>query len=399
MRTCTFLLFLTALAAACDPAPLIPGTPRASHQPLSGRHRDGADSTALDIPPGEHVYLTAVRYPDSYDWELDTCAVEGTVWIDLYLDGQRVRSFPAGASVHPDMHRLAGGHLYADYSTPEETVVLRDGAELFRFPGREAIRGFLVREDGVHTLGQDRDGSGFTHRVDGREVFRSENGAILGSPDTGGGALSESGEDVFYACHLPSDHGTEYRVMQNAEVFRSETESDGIRAFGFLDGKVYQVQSARRRLLFRVDDRESALAVKGGEALLWCRMIPWDGEILALLCVTGAEGKRYFLQTSDGRTFQPAAGETVSGVLAEGKRMGWTVTGADGNLLRLRWSDGGSLSVGAEAYLTSTRCALLRDGHLHLALTGRGGAPNRYQKDAETVEIPFNGYFTSVVVE
>jgi len=398
MRTSVLLFGLAALAAACDPAPLFPGTPRVTHEPVSGRHRE-ADSTTLDIPPGEHVYLTAVRYPDGFDWELDTCAVEGTVWIDLYLDGQRIRSWPAGASVHPDMHRFTGGHLYADYSTATETVVLCDGAELFRFPGREAIRGFLVREDGIHTLGQDRDGNGFTHRVDGREVFRSENGAIIGDPDAGGGVLTESGEDVYYACRLPSERGMEYRVMQNAEVFRSEAVSDGIRAFGFLGGKICRVESARRRLLFRVDEQESALAVKGGEALLWCRMIPWGEKVLALLCVTGPEGKRYFLQASDGQTFQPAAGETVSEVLADGSRMGWTVTGADGNLQRLRWSDGGSLSVSAETYLTSGRCALLRDGHLHLALTGRGGAPNRYQKDAESVEIPFNGYFTSVVIE
>ena len=50
-------------------------------------------------------------------------------------------------------------------------------------------------------------------------------------------------------------------------------------------------------------------------------------------------------------------------------------------------------------YLASGRCALLRNGHLLLALTGRDGTPNRFQQDLETTDIPFNGYFTSVTVE
>ena len=397
MRHAASLLFLAVLAAACSPSPLFPGDPRGIHEPITGRPRKAADTTLTDFPPGEHVYLTAVRYPEGFDWELDTCAVEGDVWIDLYVDGTRFRSYPAGASVDPDMHRFSGGHLYADFSTREETVVLRDGAELFRFPGRETIRGFLVREDGIHTLGEDRDGSGFTHRVDGREVFRSENGNILGGPD--GNALTGIGEDVFYACRHPSEQGMEYRVMQNAEVLRSIPEGEGVRAFGFVDGKVCRVQSSRRRLSLWVDDRETALGIKGGEALMWCRLLPWGDEVLALLCVTGAEGKRFFLQASDGRTFQPDAGETVSDVLADAGRMGWTVTGADGNLRAFRWSDGGTLQAGTGAYLTSGRCALLRDGHLLLALTGRSGAPNRIQEDASSEDIPFNGYFTSITVE
>ena len=48
---------------------------------------------------------------------------------------------------------------------------------------------------------------------------------------------------------------------------------------------------------------------------------------------------------------------------------------------------------------SSGRCALLRNGHLFLALTGRSGTPNRFQRDGEVTEIPFNGYFTSVTVE
>ena len=402
MRRTIGLIGLTLLlAAACTREPLFSGSPRSIHEPPSGRHRKDSSATGDVLPPGEHIYLTAVRFPDGFAWQEDTCAVDGPVWIDLYRDGALVRSVPADGSVHPDMHRFMGGHLYTDSSTDTETVVSRDGAELFRFEGREALRGFLVREDGVHTLGQDRDGEGFSYRVDGRIVFRSETGTVLGRPDepgVPGGALAEYGENVCYTCRLPSERGPQYRVMLGGEVLYSLPDGSDVRAFGFLGGEQCRLLSAVRRYLFSVDDKSVDLAVRGGEGVLWCRMAAWEEQILALVCVSGPAGRRCFLQSSDGKTYQGDREETVGEILTDGKRMGWTVTGGRGDLLRIRWSDGTAME-NTGGYLASGRCALLRNGHLLLALTGRDGTPNRFQQDLETTDIPFNGYFTSVTVE
>ena len=399
MRTRFIITGLALLTAACTRDPLFPGTPRSSHEPGSGRR---ADSTVTDTPPpGEHVYLTAVRFPDGYAWDLDTCAVDGEVWIDLYRDGERVRSIPAGASVHPDMHRYVGGHLYTDYSTATETVLSRDGAELFRFEGREALQGFLVREDGVHTLGQDRDGDGFTYRIEGRTVFRSETGEVLGSldePGKLGGAFTACGEDVFYVCCLPSERGKEYHVMRNAERFRTFPIGDGTRSVLVADGIISRVQSKTRSLVLEVDGKASRLELGGGESCLWCRMAAWEDDVLALICAQRVGGKRYFLQTAGGKKFTPPSGETVSELLCDGVRMGWTVTDSRGSLLRVRWSDGG-VTEAVGGYLASGRCALLHDSRLYLALTGRNGAPNRLQEDDAHTDIPFNGYFTGITVE
>ena len=351
MRSIIGLIGLTLFAAACTRDPLFSGSPRSTHEPPTGRHRTDSSAGEDIVPPGEHIYLTAVRFPDGYAWQEDTCAVDGPVWIDLYRDGALVRSVPAGGSVHPDMHRFMDGHLYTDCSIGTETVVCRDGVELFRFEGREALRGFLVREDGVHTLGQDRDGDGFT-----------------------------------------------YRVMLGGELLHSLQEVSGIRAFGFLNGKPCRVQSTGRRCLLYVDDKSSDLAVRTGESILWCRMTAWEDDILVLFCVSGTAGRRCFLQASDGKTFQGDKEETVEEMLVEGKRVGWTVTGERGDLLRVRWSDG-TATEAAGGYLISGRCALLQNGHLLLALTGRDGTPNRFQQDKEKTDIPFNGYFTSVTVE
>ena len=398
MRNTIALLGLALLAAACIRDPLFPGTPRYSHEP-GGRR---TDSTTTDAPlAGEHIYLTAVRFPDGYAWDLDTCAVDGEVWIDLYRDSEKVRSIPAGASVHPDMHRYLGGHLYTDWSTDTETVVAREGVEQFRFEGREAIRGFLVREDGVHTLGQDRDGNGFTYRIDGRILYRSETGAVLGGPDTpgaAGGAFSEYGEDVFYVCCLPSERGKEYHVMRNAERHQSFPISDGTRAVLVAGGKVSRVRSKPRSLVLEVDGKETRLALGGGESCLWSQLTAWEEDVLALVCAQGSGGKRFFLQTAGGKSFTPPPGETITDLLSDGKRMGWTVTDARGDLLRVRWHDG-AVTECVGGTLVSGRCALVHNNRLFLALTGRDGAPNRFQEDNAHTDIPFNGYFTSVTVE
>ncbi len=401
MRRTIGIIGLVLLAAACTRDPLFFGSPRSTHEPLSGHdrsHSSGDDG----LTPGEHVYLTAVRFPDGYAWQEDTCAVDGPVWIDLYRDGTLVRSIPADGSVHPDMHRFMGGHLYSDRSIGTETVVSRDGEELFRFEGRESLRGFLVREDGVHTLGQDRDGEGFTYRVDGRVVFRSETGTVPGRPDepgAPGGALSEYADNVCYVCRLPSEQGPQYRVMLGGEVLHTLSDGNGVKAYGFLNGRQCRIQLTIRRILLYVDDRNYSLNIRSGDGLLWCRMAPWENEILVLFCSSSAaSGRRYFLQATDGKTFQGNDGETMEDILTEGKRIGWTVTGERGDLLRVRWSDG-TATEAAGGYLVSGHCALLRNGRLLLALTGRNGAPNRFQKDSETTDIPFNGYFTSVTVE
>jgi hypothetical protein len=392
MRHLIVITGLALLATACVRDPLFPGTPRSSHEPGAARR---ADSTATDASPGEHVYLTAVRFPDGYAWDLDTCAVDGEVWIDLYRDGEKVRSVPAGASVHPDMHRYTGGHLYTDYSMDTLTVVSRDGAELFRFEGREALLGFLVREDGVHTLGQDRDGDGFTYRIDGRVVYRSETGAVLGGPD----ALTEYGEDVYYTCSLPSGQGKEYHVMRNAERFQSFPASDGTRDILFAGGKVSRLRSkSRSGLVLEVDGKGTGLGIGVGETCLWSRLLSWEDDVVALVCTRNAAGKRYYVKTALGKSFSPFAGETVSDVLSDGKRLGWTVTDARGDFVRVRWSDGG-VTEGTGGFLVCGRCILARGGRLYLALTGRDGAPNRFQEDGVHTALPFNGYFTSVTVE
>ena len=387
------LLLTLAVLAACTRDPLFPGLPRFRHEP-PGHKPPAVPDSVRAVAPGPHVWATAVRFPDGYDWEVDTCAVEGDVWLDLYCDGVLVRSVPAGESLPGDMHRFAGGHLYADRSTDSETVLYRDGEELFRFEGRESVRGFRVLEDGVHTLGQDRDGEGVTYRIDGREVFRSPAGSVFGDGD----AFSEVGGELCYFYCVKGNSRREFRIMREAELTGTAEPEGTVYDFRLVDGKACWVQFLRGGLSLVMDGKEKVLGLKSGEKVRSCRIFPGtDGLNLAVQAEKN--GIRHaIVLTAGGSMFHLQDGMEVGPVLSDGEDTGWILTSPDGALLFMR-AQGISLSIPGKGFLYGDCCATYSGGHLYLALSGRFGEPGRLVRDTEETEIAFNGYFTSVTLE
>ena len=127
-------------------------------------------------------YMTALDYQNGYDWRADTARESVKCSLIVYADGKQIMKVPVGEEYETgadvDMHRIAGGHLYTDYSTSEETIIKRDGRLLFRYPGPEAIHGMCVSGDDVYTLGQSRNGEGFSFRKNRKKkksAMRSDN--------------------------------------------------------------------------------------------------------------------------------------------------------------------------------------------------------------------------------
>ena len=141
-------------------------------------------------------YITALDYQKGYDWRNDLS--KGTVRCSLvvFADGNPVMKVPVGDAYEtgsdPDMHRIIGGHLYTDYSTGSETVIKKDGEEIFRYSGLESLSGMAVDGEDIYTLGEDRYGRGFSYRKNG-EVLVSRSDAKLIGP------LRHSGKNPSFA--------------------------------------------------------------------------------------------------------------------------------------------------------------------------------------------------------
>lgn len=161
------------------------------------------------------IYVTGVEYPASYDWRRDSLDGQTACRLVVFVGQRRVLELPAGPgtklSAEPDRHRIRGGHLYTDCPLGGEMVICRDGQELFRYAGTEALCGFQVSGEDVYTLGRPKDGKGFRYRKNGVLLFASDSGSVVGSPGDSAypeGALLPDG-DGWQFCYY--EEGTPRR--------------------------------------------------------------------------------------------------------------------------------------------------------------------------------------------
>ncbi len=128
-------------------------------------------------------YAVGVDYPDGYDWKADEECGSVKCSLVVFANGIPMMKVPVGneyeVSSDPDTHRMIGHHLYTDFSTPDETVIKRDGVQLFRYAGRERIVDMRVLGDDLYTLGQARDRGGFTFRCNGEEILGRKSGYLF----------------------------------------------------------------------------------------------------------------------------------------------------------------------------------------------------------------------------
>ncbi len=178
--------------------------------------------------------VTGVEYPEGYDWNSWNPSGQGTPSLVVFRDGEKTLDLPVGqdcpVSEDIDMHRYVDGHLYTDFSTGSETVISRDGIELFRYSGRERIVFLAVSDGHVLTLGESRDGQGFSSRSDGFPLFLGMTGTVFQNA-----GLSPGGElRFFYRMRVNSTSGYQwqYYAVTGTENVKIEIPSDVTEVFG-----------------------------------------------------------------------------------------------------------------------------------------------------------------------
>ena len=142
-----------------------------------GSSGDGAGGETGTIPKDTLLYVSGIAFPQGYNWQRDTAFGTSGGRLQLFRNGTLILdeevSYTNCVSEDPDMHRIIDGHLVTDYSTDSETVIKIDGKEELRYRGREMIAGILIRDDGIWTLGESRDGNGLKLRKNGEEIYVS----------------------------------------------------------------------------------------------------------------------------------------------------------------------------------------------------------------------------------
>ena len=378
------------LSAACNPFPdIVKGLGPMRMDTMLDRNPVAREKHSS---PGTMI-SSMMQFPEGYDWVRDTAYGAKGPALALFEGTRRKILLDGLPETDMDMHRIRGGRLYSDYPTEDETVVLADGVEIFRFEGRESFSGFLVRPDGIHTLGRSRSGAGFIYRIDGRERLSRLSGTLLGGFQEDGGRLwfafrarDENTRKVLYY----SSDGASCNEVDDALSF------DKVLEISISGGRTIVTGSraaSKRNPVVSIDGNIVQLGSRNppGEVIS-CSLVSGNGDLLFKGRYRTADGGEVFvIWNRKGPLETFPEGDVLVAVLPSGKQ--YISLRHCGGRLILRNPEGTDSDIGPYR-LMAPSCVALKDGKPLLAMTGDGGCCLWY--DGKYYRIPGNGFLTGV---
>lgn len=365
-------IILLAVSAGCEPLDI--GIEARRHGEPSGERASGREKPQV-TKADTFVYVSGVEFPESYDWATDSAFGNVSSKLVLFRDGVRVYEIPAGPgtvfSADPDMHRIAGGHLWTDGLSGNRTVICSDGRERFRFKGRESICSFVLDGEDVLTLGSARDGPGVFYRRNGDLVFSDEKGRCI-SPlyRDGGRWYFAYRRTVGEAASIARD---EYFMVEDGISLPVEVPSDAEKVFDMrmIGGTLYMVISVKGSSVgpYLVQGGGRTAMGSAGRIPLDCSIIPRSGDIWVRGHVKDGKGTVYATLWSKskvianrlgvgscivplGEDYLVVSNDGKSGLSISGSRIGNLTAPPPSKF----FTDGGSFCSGGRVLLAWTQC-------------------------------------------
>lgn len=377
---------------------------------VSRRPQDGAGDIWLG--PGADAgkndsdrkvtYVTAVEYPDGYDWRTDV--EKGSVKCSLvvYADGVPMMKVPAGdgyeISSDPDMHRMSEGHLYTDYSTDSETVIKKDGKEVIRYQGREMICGLLADGNDVYTLGHPRKGEGFAFR---------KNGEILVGRDCGRSfsRLYRDGSSICFSFSEPvisqKDTISRYYHVKDGNIYQAAVREDVRKVWDVLssdDDVCYlaSVVGISSPVLFH-SGRMLALDMPKGAEMLTCRILAEDGYIYVEgLYICPGKPVTSGIWDAAGKADLFDDGMTVSSICMGGDGICCVLNGTSSRRKGLIYRCGEKFQMPDGYASVGSSPSMMIDGIFHAGLSSLKGEEPLIWKDGDMTRLDINGFISTI---
>lgn len=391
------------LLCGCEKTLVTIGSSRADTMTIRDTHRRGSsvDGGGSVIQPMDTtIWMTAVEYPEGYDWRRDSLRGRNGAKLVLYRDGARFLEIDTGelATADPDMHHFMDGWLYTEITRGDRTCISRNGKALLGFEGREALRGIFCRDSHLYTLTQMRSGRGIRFRCDEQLLFEDAQGVINGTMmdwnDRNSGALYEDGGHICFAFHKPMGKDMPdawYLVEDGVENRINADENRLIQDAALIGGGQCLVyidkESGRMKMSLngKLSTAPSSIGSSGGSLHILRRDgIPavlsrnrdqsfiWDGTSLVIM--GGPEDYLFY------------SGETAVSV-------GCNTSG----MLQVFKGIGARTDVGRGYVMYSARNGCLLGADTMLALTSAvRGQPNMVWKNGKATEMDFNGCLTGI---
>lgn len=355
-------------------------------------------------PVKSRWYMVGVDYRDGYDWRADS--EKGTVKCSLvvYSDGVPVMKIPVGDSYHvssdPDMHRMVDGHLYTDYYTECETVIKKDGVEILRYPGCEAVRSIIPVSEGIYTLGQSRTEDRLYLRLDGNVVFEKSGCRIIRPLMMDGNTLCFS-----FSEPVASSSGTieRYYNVRDGKSVQVALRDDVVKVWDILNhnGETVYVASLtgiRAPVIIRGDGMQ-AMDMQISSKMLTCRLFP-IGESYGVQGVF-MYGDRYqysaiWIGSSMYKAFD--TGRMIASMETGEGSISCSVNPIDRSGSGIIFHDGEEYPMPAGYLSMGSRSLSVVNGILYAGLSSTTGGKPLLWKDSVTDTLDMNGYITEIHV-
>ena len=374
----------------------------ASSGTVSGNVWGGPLEGGTDGGLTQVCYVTALDYQHGYDWKADPAKETVKCSLVVYADGIPVMKVPVGNAYEtgsdPDMHRIVKGHLYTDYSTDSETVIKKDGQSLFRYPGRESLCGLSVIGDDVYTLGQNRNGEGFSLRRNGEEVIIRRTGTVLGP-------LREVGDSVSFAFYdmISSSSGSiaRYYAAKGGKVTQIAVRDDVVRVWDAIcteDSVIYlaTLTGVGTPVLFEGDQMTALPLLKGAVAI--SALLHHDNEetYVEIICRMGTLVFTSILKM-DGRivkTFDSGLAISSLKILDDG--ICCTANSGKPGVPGVIYRDGEQYPMPEGYFCMGAESVSMVNGILHVGLSSSDGGKPLLWKDSRVDTLNVNGYISSI---
>lgn len=399
-------ILLALLAVSCSKDPLFPGRPRFTTEAGRGKRRPHSEGAASSgIPDGVHLYATAVRFNRGYDWQSDTVPSGGEEQIILLKDGEEILSIPAGGSASPERHRVRDGQLWTDRSIDGRTIVSRNGVELFSWTPEESLKGFLIRDGDVYTLGQRIGGKGISLRCNGKVVFELPSGTILGEVNDSGwesGALMTDGEEFCFCYRQDVRAGeqllSEYRFVKGGRQVNTVPAGSVLNLYDWriVGGIQYRSEMRSDGHYLVAGGKDNCIRKKVSHI---GKLLPWKEQVVAYGYFDSpfqiwADAPEYvILSTRSG------AGAVC--MYSDGNTLAYVNTDKSGRVASLssKIVPTGDIFSTGNYHFMSPCCGDYRSGCFAVALTNLDSTEHLLCIDDTVASFNFNGYFTSVRIE
>jgi hypothetical protein len=349
-------------------------------------------------------YTVGVDYQDGYDWRADMDMGNVKCSLVVYADGIPLVKVPVGdeyeTSADPDMHRVIRGSLYTDYAARTETVIKRDGETLFRYSGREMIIGMAVDDGYVYTLGQSRQGGGFSFRRDGEVLFESMSGYLFPRLQR----CEDGFSFIFYEpVELEGASAEKYYHYLAGEVCQIAVleEVDKVWDMVFNEKFVCYIASMRGMLTpVLVSGKEvSPMDVRENAEIRACRFVSADGD-MDIEGIMSQEGNVLFSCLWCGarlrEVFSP--GYTAAAVCVSDTDVACVLNGRRNLSGGVIYQNGRSFDM-PEGYMSIGGCAMvIIDGRLYVGLTSETGGPPAVWSEEKIKPLKINGFISHMSV-